>query len=805
MIKHIFTIAIRNIAKYWRYSIINISGLAIGLASFMFIVLYISDELSYDRFNQNGDRVYRVNRFYNANSANEDAATCPFPLGPTLETAYPDIVEKSVRFFNALRPQWFFDYTNNQKEVVRFNEQNFFFVDSSVFEIFTLPFVEGDPKTALSRPNTIVLTESTAKRYFGKESAIGKSLRIEEFVNFEVTGVIKDLPAQSHIKIDMMASMSTFIQFNGGMNRFNPGWIWNPCWTYVLLKPGIKPEVLDQKFPDFYKKYYTGIQNQDVRHYLQALKDIHLKSHHMYEMHENSDIMYVYILSIIAFIVLMLACINFMNLVTASSAGRAKEIGVKKVFGSERSKLALQFLGEAVLQSIIAMVVALILVELFLPSFNSFTGKLILSTFLVQPKLLAFILLLSLVVGLLAGFYPAIVLSSFQPLKVLKGALKNGSKSATARRGLVIFQFTISIGLIIGAFIVFAQLNFMRNAKVGFKKDQIITFESVGQLFRNYQAFKDELKKDKNIVSVTGMEDVLGVKHNTRAYKIEGLNPGEDYYVPAFLVDWDFIQTFDFQVVSGRAFSRDFPSDTVNAVMINETMVRNMGWTNETALGKHIQSSDGNERVIGVVKDFNAQSLRNPLNNFIIDMFRRPQIFARVIAVRINSNNYNEAIKFIQSKWDQFVPTRPFEYHIFSQQLSTQYNDEEKFGKFTIMLSILAIIIASMGLIGLTSFLAEQRTKEIGIRRVLGASTGSIIKLLSNEFIILLAISNLISWPITYILTHDWLKNYSSHIGTRWELFILSGLITLFIALLITGFRAYRASNINPAQTLKYE
>jgi len=525
----------------------------------------------------------------------------------------------------------------------------------------------------------------------------------------------------------------------------------------------------------------------------------------MYEMHPNSDIMYVYILSIIAGIVLILACINFMNLVTASSAGRAKEIGVKKVFGSDRKGLAMQFLGEAIIQSVFAMIIALILVEIFLPGLNNFTGKQILTSFLFQPKLLIFIILLSIVVGLFAGFYPAIFLSSFQPLTVLKGSLKNGSKSSTARRGLVIFQFTISIGLIIGALVVFAQLNHLRDVKIGFRKDQIITFQNPGLLTRNIEAFRQELTNNKDIVSVTGMEDVLGVNHNTRAYQIEGLNAGENYYVPAFLVYWDFLQTFDFQIISGRAFSRDFPSDTTSAVVINETMVKNMGWTNENALGRKVKSLDGDERVIGVVKDFYPMSLRAPLNNFIIDMFRRPQFFTQVIAVRINSNNYNEAIKFIEGKWTQFVPTRPFEYHILEQQINSLYNDEEKFGKFTVMLSVLAIIIASMGLIGLTSFMAEQRTKEIGIRRVLGASTGSIIKMMSNEFIILLAISNVISWPITYFATTRWLNNYSSHIDTKWMLYILSGLITLFIALIIIGVRAYRTSHLNPAQTLKYE
>ncbi len=805
MLKHILTIAFRNILKYWNYSLINIFGLAIGLASFMFISIYILDELSYDEYHEKSNRIYRVNRFYNANDANEDAATCPFPLGPTLEIAYPDLVEKSVRFFNALRPQWFFDYTNSNNEVIKFNETNFVFVDSTVFEVFTFPFVEGDPKTALERPNTIVLTESTAKRYFGNESPIGKSLRLEEFANFEVTGVIKDVPSQSHFRIDLMASLSSFIQFNQGRGRFNPGWIWNPCWTYVLLKPDVKPETLDERFPDFYKTYYTGIQNQDVTHYLQNLEDIHLKSHHMYEMHPNSDVNYVYILSIIAVIVLVLACINFMNLVTASSASRAKEIGVKKVFGSNRRSLMYQFLGEAIIQSIIAISIALIIVEIFMPQLNSFTGKQMLTSFFFKPEHAAFLILLTLIVGLLAGFYPAIILSSFQPLKVLKGTLKNGLKGATPRRILVVFQFTISIGLIIGAFVVFAQLNYMRNTKVGFKKDQIITFESVGPLLRNYEAFKQELLKNSDIVSVTGMEDILGVNHNTRAYKIEGLNPEEDYYVPAFLVDWDFIQTFDFEVIAGRSFSREFPSDTINAVVINETMVRNMGWTLESAIGKRVRSLDGDERVIGVVRDFNAMSLRNPLNNFIIDMFRRPQVFARVIAVRINSNNYSDAIRFIETKWNQFVPTRPFVYHILEDQLSSQYDDEEKFGKFTVMLSVLAIIIASMGLIGLTSFLAEQRTKEIGIRRVLGSSIVDIIKLLSYEFMVLLAISNLISWPITYYFTSRWLNGYASHISTKWYLYLIAGLISLTISLIIIGIRAYKTSTLNPSETLKYE
>ena len=803
MFRHNLKIALRNIIKYWNYSIINIGGLAIGLASFIFIVLYINDELKYDKFHENADRIYRVNRLYNSNDVDEDAATVSFPAGPTLVLDYPGIVENQVRFFNQLRNQWFFDYQKGDDEIIRFNEPHFMLADSTVFDIFSFPFIEGNPETALDNPGTIVVTESTAKRYFGDEPAIGKVLRVEEGLDFEVTGVIKDLPKQSHLKIDILGSLNTFRQFGNG--QFPQTWIWNPCWTYVLLHEGTDPELLNERFPEFYEKHYNDLRDADVTLYLQSLTDIHLKSHHVYEMRPNSNIVYVYILSIVAAIILILACINFMNLATASSAGRAKEIGMKKVFGSLRKKLIFQFLGEAVVQSFLAMLIAIIIVELLLPGYNNFTGKNITPAFLVELKILGFIIGVAFVVGLIAGTYPAFILSSFKPLKVLKGSLKSGAKSGTARKVLVIVQFSISISLIIGSLVVFAQLKFLRNAELGFKKDHIINIQRVGPLFNNYEAFRQELLSHKNIDFVTGAEDYLGINHNTRDYEVEGLTPGQRFYIPTFLVDWDFIETFDIKVVEGRAFSRDFPSDTINAVMINETMAKDLGWTNEEAIGKRIVSNDGDERVIGVYKDFNAMSLHRPVNKFILDMFRRPDIFARVISIRFSSNNYQEVLKHIENTWTEFVPTRPFEYQFFDQQLDELYKDELRFGRFSVMLTILAIIIASMGLVGLTSFLAEQRTKEIGIRRALGSSAGAIISLMAKEFLWLLLVANVISWPITYYFTTNWLESYSKHISTNWGIYIVSGILTLVIAMIIITYRAYRTAMLNPAQTLRYE
>ena len=804
MFKHNLKIAIRNILKYWNYSLINIGGLAIGLASFIFIILYIDDELKYDKFHEKAERIYRVNRLYNSNNVDEDAATLSFPAIPQLQIDYPDLIENTVRFFNFMRPEFFFDYQKSETEIIKYNEKNFFLADSSVFDIFTFPFLIGDSETALDRPGTMVITESTAKRYFGDENPVGKSLRAEEGFNFEITGVIKDLPSQSHFKIDLLGSLNTFRQFNRN-GQFPTTWIWNPCWSYVLLKEGITPDQLDAKFPEFYEHHYTDLKNADVKLYTQALTDIHLKSHHVYEMRTNSDVLYVYILSIVATIVLALACINFMNLATASSAGRAKEIGLKKVFGSYRSQITLQFLSEAIVQSFLAMLIAIFLVELLIPGFNNFTGKDIVNGFFINFKIIGFILGLGLIVGLFAGAYPAFFLSAFQPLKVLKGSLKGGSKNALARKVLVVIQFTISISLIIGTMVVYNQLQFLRNTDIGFKKDQIIILKNKGQLFRNYPAFKEQLLQHKDIKYVTGMEDILGANHNTRDYEIEGLTPGQRYYIPAFLVGWDFIETFDIKVTAGRAFSRDFLSDTLNGIIINETMAKDMGWTNEEAIGKRIVSSNGDERVIGVVKDFHAMSLHRPMNKFIIDMLQKPDQFNPYIAVRVGTKDYIEVLKYIQDKWTEFVPTRPFEYEFMDTQLDNLYKDELKFGRFSLMLTILAILIASMGLVGLTSFLAEQRTKEIGIRRALGSTSGGIIKLMSKDFLVLLGISNMIAWPVTYYVTTNWLQGYSKHISTNWWLYLLSGLISLFIALTIIAYRAYKTAMLNPAHTLRYE
>ncbi|MFC2124067.1 ABC transporter permease [Bacteroidota bacterium] len=808
MLKFNILIAIRNITRNLKYTVINIGGLAIGLTCFIFIALYIGDELKYDQFYTKSDRIYRANRFYNSNDVQEDAATCSFPFGPTLQFDYPDMVEHVVRFYNGFARQTFIEYRKTESEVVKFNETGFYLVDSTVFKVFSFKFLHGNPETALNRPNTIVISSSTARKYFGDESALGKLLRLEESdrLDFEVTGVIEDIPPQSHFEVDMLGSLSTMRQFFGN-GQLPQTWIWNPCWTYVLLSKGTTQSDLEAIFPAFYLNHYPDLSEQDVTLYLQPITDIHLKSHHVYEMHPNSNIQYIYILSAIAAIVLILACINFMNMATAYSSDRAKEIGLKKVFGSSRTRITWQFINETILQTFLAMVIAIILVESLMISFNHFTNKNISGFFIFEPQFILSGILLVIIVGFLAGSYPALYLSSFNPLNSLKDLQPGGTRSGFARKVLVVLQFSISIALIIGTFIVFNQIRFIRNADLGFNKDQIILLPTVNQISQNYETFKNELLNHPDILFVTGMEDILGVNHNTRQVVIEGLNPDQGYWYPMFMVRHDFIETFDIKVVAGRAFSKEILADTANAIMINETMAANLGWNNEDAIGKRIRS-DGDERVIGVFKDFHILSLHKPMNNFILDMLRNPRGangLTRYVAVRTNTENYNKVLSYIEEKWLEIAPSRPFEYTFHDQELNSLYKDEDQFSRFSILLTFLGLFIASLGLVGLTSYMAEKRTKEIGIRKAMGASTGNIIKELSIDFIKLILISNLIAWPAAYIFTSNWLQNFTQRIPINWLLFLLAGIITLLIALAITSFRAYLASTRNPAETLRYE
>ena len=442
--------------------------------------------------------------------------------------------------------------------------------------------------------------------------------------------------------------------------------------------------------------------------------------------------------------------------------------------------------------------------EFFLPVFNAFTGKSISSPFIFEPNVWIAVLMITLTVSFLSGLYPSYFLTSFKPINLCKGLPSKGKKTIKPRKVLVIGQFAISTSMIIGTLLIFSQLKYLKNAELGFETEQIIVFRSVEDLTDRYYEFKNELLQHENIRYVTGMEDMLGVNHNTRAYRIEGIEDRDKVYVPTFLVEWDFVETFDIKVIQGRSFSVNYPEDNVKAVMVNETMVKNMGWTNEEAIGKKFQSEYGDERVIGIFRDIHVLSLHNPVNNFIIDMYTKPEVFARVIAIKLNKNNQQNTIHYIRKVWEKYASTRPFSYDYLSVYHKNLYKNETKLGDLSVILTILTIIIASIGLIGLTSFLAEQRTKNISIRKVHGANFYNILNLMFGEFTKLIIIANLISWPVTYIIAKYWLRSYTQHTNVNIWIFIISGIVTLALALIIVGYRAQKVYKSNPADTLRH-
>lgn len=802
MIRNYIKIAIRNLVKHKFYSLINICGLAIGLASFIIILLYIIDEVSYDRYHKNADNIYRLVNVYDFDGVGENSASSPFPVAFTMKDEYPGMIKNVVRIFNFQSPRMLIELGDK-----RYNERRFFFADSTFFHIFDHEFIHGNPKTVLNESYSVVLTESAAKKYFGDDNPVNKTIKFEKQFDLKVTGVIKDVPAQSHFNFDFIASMSSVGRMFGG--RLPQTWVWNPCWTYLLLEDGAAP-VLEKKFPDFINKYFNDAEKKNISLYLQPLTDIHLKSRLDYELEPNNNISYIYILSAIAAFLLIIASINFMNLATATSAARAKEIGVKKVVGVYRSQLIFQFISESIILSFISLIIALILVELLLPAFNTFTNKDIVLSILLQPKYLLALIILVLFTGAFSGIYPAFYLSAFKPVSVLKGSLRRENKSTLPRKILVVIQFVISITLIIGTLTVLNQLKFLRNADLGFNKEQVIIIPvNHTPIARSYKSVKNELLLNTDIISITAVDDIFGVAHNTHEFRPEGFPQDKLQFYPALVVRYDFVKTFDIKILAGRDYNEDNKTDPEKGMLINEAMVKHLGWgSNEEALGKKFKSLHGEERVIGVTNNFNATSLHEQAGPFVLNIKEKPDEvmwFLKFMAIRIAPDNHKKTIDFIETKWKEFAPNRPFEYSFLDQELNKLYKDEDNLGKLSLIFSLLIIFIASLGLFGLTSFMAEQRTKEIGIRRVLGAKVTDIITLLSKEFLKLIVIAILIAWPIAFLLIDDWLSHFAYRTAINWFVFILAGLFALIIALLITAYKAYVASQTNPVDTLKYE
>lgn len=802
--KGILKIAFRTIWKRKFYTFINVLGLSIGIASVVFILLYLRDELSYDKFHEKYDKIYRVCRIFYTPGYIENAATCSFPLAPNLKKTYPDHIEEYVRFFNFQLPALYVQYKKNDSLVAGHNESRFYFADTNIFNVMTYQFVHGDRKEVFEKTNSVILTESAARRYFGSDDPIGEKLILEELMEFEVTAVIKDVPEQTHLAFDFIASMESVKDIYGG--GLPDTWVWNPCWTYVVLKDTIKPEMLLEKLPNFYDEHYYDFQDEDIKLYLQPIADIHLRSHLDLELSQNSYISHVYILSIVGLFVIIIACINFINLTTATSSGRAREVAIKKVIGVLRSQLIFQFIIESIIVTFIAIILSIVFVEALFPFFQELSGKNISHDVLLEPPSILFFGVSGIVLGLLSGVYPAFYLSGFRPLSILKTRIVHGVKSGMARKILVTVQYAISIALIISSVLVIYQIHYINNANLGFNKDEIIVIPSNRNITQNYNQFKKDLLLDSSVYAVTGMDELIGIQHNTWGFKVEGLEEKVLFY-PALMVRENFVKTFDLTLISGEDFSRKAVDTNMNGVIINESMAKSMGWEADEAIGKRIEVGNKGQ-VIGVVKDFNALSLHKPIGDFMLGFMNTSKVptgFTRYIAIRLSIAKYDEAMSYIESTWSKYAGDRPMNHSFLNVRIQEMYENEEKFRTFSLVLTAITIFIANLGTFALTSFLAEQKTKEIGMRRVLGANIANILQLFSKEIILLVGFSSIIAWPLAYLIIKKWFGNFSFTVAISWWIFIVATLISLFIALITVWTQAYWAAKNSPVKALRYE
>ena len=828
MLKSYFQIAIRNLKKDKVFSFINIAGLAVGVTCFLTLSLFIIDELNYDRFNKNFDQIYRVVVNQNINGIENTNSKTPGLLGPTLFNQLPETVSYT-------RIGYFGQYRLRYKDRV-FNEGNIYAVDSSFFDVFTLSFIEGNLKTALTRPNTMVITETAAKKYFGNENPVGKTLIVEKsfkadylnkeksYINrsesFLITGLIKDFPKNSHFRTNFLSSISTF-----DINKY-----WLDLWysTYIVLKKGTDPVKYEKKLEKIVyanvgplAKSILGVPLEDFikagnkyRYQLQPLSSIYLYSQRNYGIDlntewgdiKNSDINYVYIFSAIAFFILIIAVINFMNLVTARSERRSKEVGIRKTLGSNKLKLIWQFIGEAIVMSFLSVLAALALLEIILPLFNSLIGKELrlgfFNNFYTIPLLIAFILF----VGILAGSYPAFYLSSFQPVQVLKSNSTKGSRKSNIRSGLVIMQFAISITLLIGTIIIKNQLDYIQNKNLGFNKEHLYSIMNAGVLGTRVNTFKQELLKNSNILSVTNSSQMFraGIPGNGYLYnKKYGTDPTACQFVD---VDYDFLKTYQIKLKEGRYFSKEFSTDS-SAVLINETAERIFG--DKHPVGKEI-TRIGKEtwkktfKIIGVIKDFNYESLHYNIRPLVVHL-QTPTEADNYITVRTAAGEPKITIEYIKESWNKFANGNEMYSRFVDENLARLYESEQRISLITTIFALLAILIASLGVFGLSAFVAEQRTKEIGIRKALGASIPEIILLLTKEFAVWVLIANIIAWPAAFYVMNNWLKNFAYKVNLNWSVFVLAGIIALITALTTVSFQTIKAARANPVNSLKYE
>lgn len=774
MFKNYMKTALRNIKKHRGYSFINITGLAIGLACFILIIMWVQDELSYDTFHENAENLYRTT----LSTPDGIWESSPWALVPTLKKDFPEIIRGTRYARGAI--------------LTRYKDNSFYeewaLVDPDFFEMFSFSFIEGDPKTAFSNLNSVVITEKTAEKYFGNSDPIGEVITFNNQIDLAITGVIQNIPSNSHMQFDLLALPVHY--FGEARTR-----TWSAdCASYILLQSNAYPE-------DVRRKIYGTINKYDTRTNVQYYVGIQpLKKIHLYALNGTHPIVYVYIFSLIAVIVLLIACINFMNLSTARSSTRAKEVGMRKVIGATRIDVIRQVLNESIILSFIALVVAVLLVYLFLPIFNTMASKQLTLDLTKNIFMALGLILIAFITGIISCIYPALFLSAFQPVKILKGFDGRGSKTNVLRKTLIIIQFTAAIILIISTATIYRQIHYIRTRDLGFNREHILTIRTNREIRNSYEVLREQFLKNKDVVNVTAATSIpLSIGNNNPVYW-EGRS-AEQYISMNFVcVDYDYFETFNMKMAHGRSFSREYSTDIQNYI-INEAALKLTGY--EEPVGRMFSMWTDEGEIIGVVKDFHGTSLHNEIRPIVFVLYQNMPYF--YIYVKIRPINIPGTINFLKNTMRTIVPSYPFQYTFLDEYFNRQYMREDRIGNILKYFTFLAIFISCLGLLGLASFMAEQRTKEIAIRKVLGATNTSIVGILSKEFVILVATANTIAWPLSYYFMNKWIHGFAFHTNIGLWLFVIAGIVALIIAQLTVSYQSIKAARANPVDSLKYE
>lgn len=789
MLKNLLKTAVRYIFKHFGYSLLNILGLTLGVTSALFLIIYSANEISYDRYHQKADRIYRVSSKISEPDDQFTWIVAQIPFGPQVVLDYPE-VEAFVRFIPFQRSLFKYE----EKE---FNEENFFYADSTLFDIFTYPLLKGEVKTALEEPNKIILTEKTAEKYFGDANPIGKTL-LSGDKTYEVTGVIEDVPNNSHFKFDALASTDNLPKDIGSWGNFG-------VFTYLLFPENTDVKAFEKKMQSMYDRYMKPIfetMGIKIEYVLEPITNIHLYSTNAGEPEPTGSITYVYIFVIVAICLVLLAAMNYMNLSTARSTRRAREVGLRKVVGSGRTAIMLQFLSESVVFTFISLFISIILVALLLPKFNTLAGRTFDLHVLYSPVVIMTAVAIILIVGIIGGSYPAFFLSRFSPVTVLKGEITQGRAGSTFRKILVVLQFAVSVMMIICTMVVFRQLHFMKNMDQGFDQKNVIGLQLDGQLGRKYPMLKQALLENQEIIHVTSTNTPVGEGSGKVIFNVETDQGMSQKGVNFAVVDHDFIETLGIKMASGRDFREDMPSDTLTSVVVNQTFVNRMAW--KDPIGKKVDLGDSNTlraRVIGVMNDYHQTGMYNQVESLLL-VYREKN---NVVYIRLSGKNTKATLDFIEATWKDLFPDQPYNYTYLTDRFNGQFEADEKRGLIFTLFTLLAILIACLGLFGLASYMVEQRTKEIGIRKVFGANESKILQLISKDFLVLVLIGIAIAVPVAWYIMNNWLENYVYRITVGISLIALAALITFVITFLTISYKAYQAAIMNPASSIKTE